>query len=45
MLHKHNIPREELVKLCNLLFELLIMPDIDLNLQEKFARVLTKLIR
>jgi tRNA A22 N-methylase len=44
-LHKFNIVQEELVELCKLLFELVILPDLDFNLQEKFARVLIKLLR
>eukprot|EP01134_Creolimax_fragrantissima_P007713 CFRG7713T1 len=44
VVHKRNIPVNEIVVLVKLLYKLVTIPGLEYNLQERFARVLTRLI-
>ncbi|KNC82588.1 hypothetical protein SARC_05123 [Sphaeroforma arctica JP610] len=44
LVHKRNMSHEQMVPLVRLLYRLVTIPNLDFNLQERFARTLTKLI-
>eukprot|EP00123_Amoebidium_parasiticum_P018360 comp24178_c0_seq1/m.44254 comp24178_c0_seq1/g.44254 ORF comp24178_c0_seq1/g.44254 comp24178_c0_seq1/m.44254 type:complete len:1821 (-) comp24178_c0_seq1:643-6105(-) len=44
-IHKYAIDRASLVQLCQLLYQMATIPDLDFTFQEKFASVLTKFLR
>lgn len=44
-LHGYCIPTVQLVALVRLLWELLLLPEMDPNLQTRLARAITRLIK